>query len=84
MAISRKDQQTTDQLPVGLRRLASAEIAERPSRIPEHAQFVVLAEQSEKRLQSSFLQYIVPALRTVACNITKGPNSLFTHIQHRR
>jgi hypothetical protein len=38
---------STYQIPIWLRRLASAEVAQSPSGIPKHAELVILAEESK-------------------------------------
>ena len=68
------------QIPIGLGRLASAEVAERPSGIPEHAELVVLAKEVQQGTQSSLLQDVIAALRAVSSNVTERPDSLLAHV----
>ena len=74
----------THQLPVRLRRLASAEVAESPGRVPEHADLVVFAQKSEQGPESTLLENIVPALRAVASDVAEGPHCLLTNIENGR
>ena len=72
------------QIPIGLGRLASAEVAERPSGIPEHAELVVLAQEVQQRPQSALLEDVVAALRAITSNVTQGPHSLLPYIGNGR
>lgn len=74
----------TYQFPIGLRVLATAEVAERPCGDPQQAKFVVLAEESEQGPESPLLENVVTAFGAVTSNISKGPHSLLMDIENRR
>jgi hypothetical protein len=61
--------------PARLGRLASAEVAEGPSSVPQHRQLVVLVEEHEERLQRSCLEDDVSAFRRVSSDVSKRPNA---------
>jgi hypothetical protein len=65
----------THHLPFGLRRLATAEVAECPSRVAEHRQLVVLVEEGEKGLEGTRAKNVVTALGRVTGNVTECPNA---------
>lgn len=67
-------------LPVRLRSLSTAEVAEGPGSISEHAQLAAVAQKAEERRQSSSRQDVVAALGRVSSNVTQSPNSLLSHI----
>lgn len=71
----------THQFPVWLRRLAPAEVAECPSSIPQHAEFVVFAEQLQKRPQGALPKNVISALWAVASNVAQGPDCLLPDVQ---
>lgn len=75
---------TTHQIPVRLRRLAPAEVAQRPGRVPEHAELVVLAQESQQGAESTLLQDVITALWAVTGDVTQSPNSLLPDIVNRR
>ena len=78
------DQRQTNQFPVGLRRLSTAKVAQRPRSIAEHADLVVLTEEAQQRPEGTLLEDIIPTLRTVTCDVTQCPHSLLANIQYRR
>ena len=68
-------------LPVWLWRLATAEIAESPRSIAEHAQLAAVTKQIEEWSESTLRQNIVTARWAVTSNVTESPDSLFPHIR---
>ena len=74
----------TYEVPIGLRRLSSAEVAQSPGCISQHAQFVVLAKKREKRTQCALLKDVIPALRAVSSNVAQRPNGLLSNIVYVR
>ena len=74
----------TYQVPIRLGRLASAEVAERPSGIPEHAKLVVLAQEVQEWPESTLLENVVTARRAVSSNVAQCPDSLFTNVRNGR
>lgn len=70
----------THSAPVGLRGLATAEVAEGPSGVSEHAKLAAVAKQVQQRLQGTAAEDIVAAVRAVASNVTEGPDGLFSDI----
>jgi len=74
-------QRVAYQFPVRLRRLATAEVAERPSGVAKHAQLVVFAQKLEQRPQGALLENIVSALWAISCNVAESPDSLLAHIE---
>src|SRR4051812_41368868 len=71
---------STHGLPVWLRRLSTAEIAEGPGGVPQHAQLPAVAKQSKERTERPLLQNKIPARRAISGNVTESPNSLLTDI----
>lgn len=67
-------------VPVGLRGLATAEVAQGPGGVSEHAKLSAVAKEVEQRLQSTTAEDIVTAVRAITGNVTKSPNSLLTDI----
>lgn len=74
----------THKFPIGLRRFAPAEVAKRPCGIPEHAEFVLLAEQSQQGPEGALLQDVISALRAITCDVTQSPNRLLADVGDRR
>lgn len=74
----------TYQSPIGLRVLTTTEVAERPCGAPQHAKFVLLAEESEQGPESTLLENVVAAFGAVTGDIAKGPDGLFADIENRR
>ena len=74
----------TYQFPIWLRALTTAEVGERPGRIPLHAELVVLAQKRQKRPQSALLKDVISANGAVTGDIAQSPNSLFTDIENGR
>ena len=66
--------------PVGLRRLATAEVAQSPSSIPKHAQLAAVAKEGQERLESAATEDIITAVRAVSRDVAKRPDRLFAHI----
>lgn len=66
--------------PVGLRGLASAEVAEGPGGIPKHAQLAAVTKKGQKRLESAAAEDIIAAMRAVSGNVAQGPDGLFADI----
>lgn len=72
---------SSHQLPVGLRGLAPAEIAQSPGGVAEHADLVVFAEKGQQGTESTLLENVVPALRAVTSDVAQSPDSLFPDIE---
>jgi hypothetical protein len=66
--------------PVGLRGLATAEVAQSPGRVTEHAELAAIAEEVKERLQGTTAEDVVAAMRAVTGNVAEGPDGLFPHI----
>ena len=67
-----------------MRRFASAEVAQSPSCVPEHAQFVVFTQKSKQRAQRALLENVISALWAIPGNVTECPDSLLPDIVDRR
>ena len=67
-------------LPVRLGGLATAEVAQGPCSVPQHAQLAAVTKQVDKRAKSASLQDKVTAGRAVTGNVSKGPDGLLAHI----
>ena len=72
------------QLPVGLGRLAPAEVAQGPGGVTEHADLVVFAEEGQQGTEGTLLEDVVPALRAVTSDVTQSPDGLFPDIEDWR
>lgn len=70
----------TYRVPIGLRRLATAEVAESPRGIAKHAQLPAIVDQVEKGTEGTGVQHEVTALRAVTSNVTESPDGLLTDI----
>lgn len=70
----------THGVPVGLGSLASAEVAESPGSVAEHAELAAVAKQVQQRLQGTTAEDIVAAVRAVTGNVTEGPDGLLPDI----
>lgn len=66
--------------PVGLGSLATAEVAESPGGIAEHAELATIADQLQKRAESTGSEDVVTALWAVTGNVTKSPHGLLADI----
>ena len=69
--------------PVRLRGLATAEVAQGPCGISKHAKLAAVSEKVKKRLEGATAEDVVTAVRAVASDVTKGPDSLFPNIGFR-
>lgn len=67
-------------LPVWLRCLATAEIAQCPGRVSEHAQLAAVAQQSQQRAKGASLQHEVAACGAVTSNVAESPDGLFPDV----
>lgn len=70
----------TYSVPVGLRGLATAEVAEGPCSVAEHGKLAAVAEEVEKRLEGTAAQDVVTAVRAVTGNVAEGPDGLLANI----
>lgn len=70
----------TYSIPVRLRGLPTAEVAQGPSRVAEHAQLTAVAKEVQERLESTAAENVVTAVGAVAGNVAESPDSLFPHI----
>lgn len=66
--------------PVGLGSLATAEVAQGPRSVAEHAKLTAVSEKVKKRLESTTAEDIVTAMRAVTSDVTESPDSLFPDI----
>mmetsp|Transcript_29319 Transcript_29319/g.62346 ORF Transcript_29319/g.62346 Transcript_29319/m.62346 type:complete len:378 (+) Transcript_29319:679-1812(+) len=64
----------------GRRRLAAAEVGERPGRIPHHGCLLRLAEDRHDRVEAPALEHEVTEVRRVAGNVPKSPDRLLAHV----
>ncbi len=64
--------------------LATAEVAESPCGVAEHALLVVFAEKSDQGAHGTGLEDVVAALGAVTGNVTESPNSLLTDVEDGR
>lgn len=78
---TRHTRKQTHELPVGLGVLASAEVAEGPSGVPEHADLVGLVEEGEERTKGALLENVVAALGAVSSNVAESPNGLLADVE---
>lgn len=67
-------------VPIRLRRLAAAEVAQGPGSVAQHAQLPAIVDEVQQRTQSTGVKDKVTALRAVTRNVTKGPDGLLTNI----
>jgi len=74
----------TYQFPIWLRTLTTAEVGERPGRVPLHAEFVVFAQERQKWPQGTLLKNVISANWAVTSDIAQSPNSLFADIENGR
>lgn len=72
--------ENTYSVPIGLRGLATAKVAQGPSRVAEHAELAAVSQQAKQRLESSAAEDIVAAMGAVTSNVTKSPDGLLSHI----
>jgi hypothetical protein len=79
-AVSVKLGRVSHGVPVWLRGLSTAEVAQGPSGIAEHAQLTAVAQEGQQRLESAACKNVVAARRAVTSNVTKGPDSLLPDI----
>lgn len=73
----------TYSVPIRLRRLAAAEVAQGPGSVAQHAQLPAIVDEVQQRTQSTGVENEVTALRAVTRNVTKGPDGLLTNIGFR-
>lgn len=71
---------TTYSVPVGLGGLSTAEVAQSPGGVAEHAELAAVTKEGDQRLEGAALQDKVSALRAVTSNVTEGPDSLLADI----
>jgi hypothetical protein len=70
----------TYSVPIRLRGLATAKVAQSPSSVTKHAELAAVSQQAEQRLESSAAKDIVTAVGAVTSDVTKGPDGLLSHI----
>lgn len=70
----------THSLPVRLRGLSTAEVAQGPGRVPQHAQLAAVTEESQQRAESTGLEDEVAAGGTVTGDVAQSPDSLLPDI----
>lgn len=70
----------THSVPVGLRSLATAEVAESPGGIAKHAKLAAITEQVEQGLEGTTAQDEVTAVGAVTSNVTERPDGLLANI----
>ena len=79
---ARRASNNTYQFPIWLRALTTAEVGERPSRIPLHAELVILAQKRQKRPQGTLLENVISANWAVTGDISQSPNGLLADIEN--
>ena len=67
-------------LPVRLRGLATAEVAESPGGVSQHAKLPAIAKQLEERAKGTLLEHKVTTGWAVASDITQRPDGLLANI----
>ncbi len=67
--------------PIGLRSLAAAEVAQRPSGISKHAQLAAIGNEAEERLEGPLTENVVTACRAITSDVAQGPDSLLANIR---
>lgn len=67
-------------LPVWLRRLATAEVAQGPGSVPQHAQLAAVTQEGKQWTQGTSLQDKVTTCGTVTGNVSKSPDSLLPDV----
>lgn len=75
------DRKYTHGVPIRLRCFSTAEIAQSPCGIAEHAQLPAIADEVQQRTESTSTENKVTALRAVTRNVTQRPDCLFPHIR---
>ena len=78
----RRELQRTHQLPLGLGRLSSAKVAQRPGRVPQHAELVVLGQEREQRVERARLENVVSALGRVTGNVSERPHAIVSRVRN--
>lgn len=68
-------------VPVGLWGLPTAEVAQGPGGVAEHAQLTAIVDEVQERAQGTSTQHEVAAVRAVTGNVTQSPDGLFTDIR---
>jgi hypothetical protein len=74
------EQRETYSVPVRLGGLATAEVAQSPSGVAEHAELAAVTKKGDQRLEGTTLQDKISALWAVTSNVTKGPYGLLADI----
>jgi hypothetical protein len=72
---------STYHIPIRLRRLATAEVAQGPGSITEHAQLAAIVDQVQQRTESAGAKNEVAALGAVTGNVSEGPDGLFADVR---
>jgi hypothetical protein len=67
-------------VPVRLGGLATAEVAESPCGVAEHAQLAAIVDEVQEGAKSTGTENEITAVRAVTSNVTKGPDGLLTDI----
>lgn len=67
-------------MPIWLWGLATAEVAQSPGSVAEHAQLAAVTKEGQKWLESTARQDVVAACWGVTSNVTESPNGLFADI----
>ena len=68
-------------LPVGLRSLASAEVAEGPGCVPQHAQLAAVTQKGKQGAESTGLENKVAACGAVTGDVAKRPHGLLPDVR---
>lgn len=79
--LSENGERRSDGVPVRLRGLAAAEVAESPGGVPKHAELPAVTKKADKRCEGTLSENIVPAVRAVTSNVTKSPNGLLPDVR---
>ncbi len=80
---TRSTQGITHRLPIRLRSLATAEVAQGPGGISKHAQLAAVAQEGQKWSQGTRLQNKVAARRAVTGDIAQSPHCLLSNVGFR-
>lgn len=70
----------TYDLPIWLWSLSTAEVAQSPGSVTEHAKLAAVAEEGQKWLEGTAGQNVVPACWGITSNVTKRPHGLLSYI----
>lgn len=73
----------THSSPIRLWGLSTAEVAQSPCSVAEHAKLAAVAEKVKEGLESATAEDIVTAVRAITGDVTKSPDGLFPNVRLR-